>query len=1271
MTLPRLRPVLAFLALVGTSLATETVASATDAPMATETASDVVAPAGPTRVIVTLATDVPPESGLTAWKDIVDRRATIAADQNRLARTLTTTGSVTTRRYTLVPAIAATVTPDGLTALENDPNVLSIEPDTLVAVDLASSTGIVQADTMWTAGHTGAGTAIAVLDTGVQSSHPMFAAGPSGTRVVAEACFSSTDVAWGETSLCPDGTVASTVTGAGADCPVTVEGCGHGTHVAGIAAGGPVTVGATTIRGVAPEADIVAINVFTKFDVRGLSDTGTIDYYPCDDPNSPTCYDPCGGYYPCALSYTSDQLSALDHVAALTASHDIVAANMSLGGGAYDTACDNTTIGRTIRSLLSSGVTTVIAAGNSGLTGYVSSPGCVSAAVTVGATTDLDRVASYSNTAADLVDLYAPGSSITSSVPTSTYATYNGTSMAAPHVAGAFALMRDALPSATPAQILSMLQSTGTAVGTRENGTSLAFAIPRINIADASGTPLPPILTVTLDGDGMVTVASSPAGITCGTTCTVLVSTPTTYTLTAVAAEGSSIIGWTGCDSATGDTCTVAVGATSVNVTLTSAAVPPSNDDLTDATVITLDSSGRFADTTYTINASQEVGERTPSCASGIGPSIWYRWTAPSDGTLTLDLDGSLFDTVVAVWTGTTIGDLTEIGCNDDVEIGVQLHSRLSIDITLDVTYLIQVTGWEGESGHVEVAAEADLEPFISVDVATAGDGTGSITSPTSGITCDPSAGTCSGTLPAGRTVTLIATAASGSAFVAWSDGCAPRADASTVCDITPSSDITVTAWFRSTASAPVPSAATVRSLPELVSLTSDRTPTVGDTITVTVPDGTYDPHERVVITLHSDPVVLADVDASAGGSLSTTVTIPVSTTGGAHTLVALGQVSGAGVRIGIDVTGVFAPLTPARILDTRSGARLGALDGTGAALTLQVAGRGGVPVSGVSAVALNVTVVDGLANSFGGYVTVFPCGARPDASNLNFVSGQTVPNAVIAPLSASGTVCLYVYGTAHVLADVSGYVVAGFSPVTPARLLDTRSGVGAPARRVGALDGSAAAVTLQVTGRGEVPASGVAAVALNVTVVDGLANDFGGYVTVFPCGSRPDASNLNFVSGQTVPNAVIAPVSPSGTVCLYVYGTAHVLVDVSGYFTAGFSPLTPARVVDTRSGGARVGALDGSGVALEVQVTGAGGVPSSGVSAVALNVTVVDGSANAFGGYVTVYPCGARPDASNLNFISGQTVPNAVIAPVSAAGTVCLYVYGTAHLLVDVSGHL
>jgi len=243
------------------------------------------------------------------------------------------------------------------------------------------------------------------------------------------------------------------------------------------------------------------------------------------------------------------------------------------------------------------------------------------------------------------------------------------------------------------------------------------------------------------------------------------------------------------------------------------------------------------------------------------------------------------------------------------------------------------------------------------------------------------------------------------------------------------------------------------------------------------------------------------------------------------------------------------------------------ALNSTGDTYELQVTASGNP--NNVTAVALNVTVVDGEASSVGGYVTVFPCGERPDASNLNFVDGQTVPNAVVAPVSADGRVCFYVYGRAHVLVDVAGYFTSGFTALSrPERMLNTRtSGV-----KVGELDGSGDPVSLTVVGRQGIP-SGVSAVALNVTVVDGEASSVGGYVTVFPCGERPDASNLNFVNGQTVPNAVVAPVSADGRVCFYVYGRAHVLVDVAGYFTSGFTALSrPERMLNTRTSGVKVG---------------------------------------------------------------------------------------------------
>jgi secreted trypsin-like serine protease len=120
--------------------------------------------------------------------------------------------------------------------------------------------------------------------------------------------------------------------------------------------------------------------------------------------------------------------------------------------------------------------------------------------------------------------------------------------------------------------------------------------------------------------------------------------------------------------------------------------------------------------------------------------------------------------------------------------------------------------------------------------------------------------------------------------------------------------------------------------------------------------------------------------------------------------------------------SGSFVALTPDRVMDSRSGSKVGELDGSGAVRELQVTGAGGVPSGGVSAVALNVTAVLTETNDFGGFVTVFPCDTPPDASNLNFTSGMTIPNSVIAPVSDDGKVCFYVYGKAHLLADVSGY---------------------------------------------------------------------------------------------------------------------------------------------------------------------------------------------------------------------------------------------------------
>ena len=139
----------------------------------------------------------------------------------------------------------------------------------------------------------------------------------------------------------------------------------------------------------------------------------------------------------------------------------------------------------------------------------------------------------------------------------------------------------------------------------------------------------------------------------------------------------------------------------------------------------------------------------------------------------------------------------------------------------------------------------------------------------------------------------------------------------------------------------------------------------------------------------------------------------------------------GAGGLISVNAandTSSLVPVTPARILDTRSGNRVGSLDTAGASdpYRLKVIGTDGIPTSGVTAVSLNVTAVDTQTNDYGGYVSVYPCAAvssvKPDVSHINFGSGQTIANAVTVPISTDGHICLYVYGTAHLLVDVNGY---------------------------------------------------------------------------------------------------------------------------------------------------------------------------------------------------------------------------------------------------------
>ncbi len=314
------------------------------------------------------------------------------------------------------------------------------------------------------------------------------------------------------------------------------------------------------------------------------------------------------------------------------------------------------------------------------------------------------------------------------------------------------------------------------------------------------------------------------------------------------------------------------------------------------------------------------------------------------------------------------------------------------------------------------------------------------------------------------------------------------------------------------------------------------------------------------------------------------------------------------------------------------------------------------MPASGADAVVLNVTATQTTAKSF---VTVWPTGtARPNASNLNFVAGETRPNLVISKLGAGGRVSLYNHaGSTHLLADVAGYFPSGpsYRALNPSRLLDTRIGRGGPRAPVGAKG----VVELGVTGRGGVPTAGVEAVVLNVTATEATAESF---VTAWPTGTaRPNASNLNFVAGETRPNLAISKVGTGGKVSLYNHkGTTHLLADVAGYFEKGgdYVAMNPIRLLDTRE----------SGPVAPRGVVGVQPNPHSGVSAVVMNVTATQSTAESF---VTAYPSNVpRPNASNLNMVADATTPNLVISKLGPDGRVILYNHeGYTHLIADAAG--
>ena len=305
---------------------------------------------------------------------------------------------------------------------------------------------------------------MAILDSGVDKNHPFLAG-----KVVSEACYSS--------NLCPGGATQTTAVGSAAPC---ADICSHGTHVAGIAAGRGVA-----FSGVAKDATIIAIQVFHRTD------------NPAECKNSTP---------PCVRASVSDVLLGLQRVYELTSSFAIAAVNLSLGSnpsevsGFGDQASCNAAGGGYVgafANLRSAGVAPVVASGNNGFLDSMSSPGCISNAISVGATRTStssvppDGLAYFSNSA-PFLSLLAPGYPVNSSVPGGAFEYDSGTSMATPHVTGAFALLKQKRPWLSVDSGLIALASTGVEIRDGRNG----IVTPRIQLDDALNS-IPAHTTIT------------------------------------------------------------------------------------------------------------------------------------------------------------------------------------------------------------------------------------------------------------------------------------------------------------------------------------------------------------------------------------------------------------------------------------------------------------------------------------------------------------------------------------------------------------------------------------------------------------------------------------------------------------------------------------------------------------------------------------------------------------------------------------------------------
>lgn len=392
-------------------------------------------------------------------------------------------------------------------------------------------------------------------------------------------------------------------------------------------------------------------------------------------------------------------------------------------------------------------------------------------------------------------------------------------------------------------------------------------------------------------------------------------------------------------------------------------------------------------------------------------------------------------------------------------------------------------------------------------------------------------------------------------------------------------------------------------------------------------------------------------------------------------------RMTGARIPTAEDSGGSFVSLAPSRVADTR-GAGSGVCNGgtcdrlgAGASMTVQVTGRGTVPVSGVAAVTGTITIASPGAN---GYSRVNP-GGTGAAATINYQSGINEGGYVIAPVDSQGRITIYTSAAADVVVDITGYYAqpgstgAGFEALPPARLVDTRTPNNIGLCPATACTTPVAGTTTQVqaSGRAGLPSTGATAAVISLTIVGPPTS---GYARINPSGGS-GAATVNYVAGQAANEVVVVPLNSQGRLSVFVSTAVDVVIDVTGYLHAGdgsqLRTITPHRTFDTRTttGTCTPGPCDRLTANERTTIT-ATGIPT-GADAIVAWITVAAPAAN---GYLRVAPVGpatGTAGAATINYQAGTAADSLVIVPLTPTGTFDIATIAATDVIIDITGYL